>query len=175
MVCVSPIGRSPSGQAFAGNKAWISSQASPFKLYSLSPLQMKGVVSYSKKTRDKSRHLGDVVGHGGIVEVRIDVVVDTVGHALEEFGHVPVPRGLPGPGGVVEHVHWEDLEEHVLHTRRICEQLETSTFATHQRNLVVRSDGRDNLAQSTIVTIQQNTAAICTPYSLLHAPSSFSM
>ena len=77
--------------------------------------------------------LGDVVGHGGIVEVRVDVVVDTAGHALEEVGHVLVPPGLPGPGSVVEHVHWEDLEEHVLHTHRIREQLETSTFATHQR------------------------------------------
>lgn len=63
---------------------------------------------------DKNRHLGDVVGHGGIVEVRIDVVVDTAGHALEEVGHVLVPRGLPGPGGVVERVHSEDLDKHYL-------------------------------------------------------------
>ena len=148
---VSPIGRSPSGQAsdkaFAGNKEGISSQASPFKLYSLS--QMKGVVSYSKKTQDKNRNLGDVVGHGGIVEVRIDVVVDTAGHALEEVGHVLVPPGLPGPGGVVEHVHWEDLEEHVLHTHRTREQLETK----HLRHppAEISTDVQDNLAQSTKV------------------------
>ena len=39
--------------------------------------------------------LGDVPGHGRVIEVFVDVVHDAVGHALEEIGHVGVPGGLP--------------------------------------------------------------------------------
>merc|ERR1712216_799801 len=56
--------------------------------------------------------LGDVPGHGRVVEVLVDVVVHAVGHALEEVGHVRVPGRLPGPGRVVERVHPQDLDEH---------------------------------------------------------------
>jgi len=61
-------------------------------------------------------HLGDVPGHGRVVEVLVDVVVHAVGHALEEVGHVRVPGRLPGPGRVVERVHLQDLDEHLQGT-----------------------------------------------------------
>ena len=42
--------------------------------------------------------LGDVPGDGRVIEVIIDVVVDTVGHALEELGHVVAPAAGGAPG-----------------------------------------------------------------------------
>ena len=41
--------------------------------------------------------LGDVPGDGRVIEVIIDVVVDTVGHALEELGHVVAPAAGRAP------------------------------------------------------------------------------
>jgi len=73
-------------------------------------MRQKGVLWSTVPT--KLSHLGDVPGDGRVVEVIVDVIVHAVGHALEEVGHVLVPSALPGPGGVVERVHPQDLHEH---------------------------------------------------------------
>ena len=44
------------------------------------------------------RDLGDVPGHGRVIEVLIDVVHDAAGHALEELGHAVAPAAGLAPG-----------------------------------------------------------------------------
>jgi len=50
--------------------------------------------------------LGDMPGHGRVVQVLVDVVHDATRHALEKLWHALAPSaGLaPGPGSVVEHL-----------------------------------------------------------------------
>ena len=42
--------------------------------------------------------LGDVPGHGRVIEVVVDVVHDAAGHALEELGHAVAPAAGLAPG-----------------------------------------------------------------------------
>ena len=51
------------------------------------------------------RDLGDVPGHGRVIEVLIDVVVDAAGHALEEIGHAVAPAAGRAPAAMHQKIN----------------------------------------------------------------------
>ena len=70
----------------------------------------------------RASYLGDVPGHGRVVEVLPDVVVHAARHALEELGHVgaPAASGAPLPGSVVEHLAVPDEADEGTSGAHLC-------------------------------------------------------
>ena len=117
-------------------------------------------------------HLGNVVGHGRVVEVIVDVVVHAVGHALEEIGHVRVPGRLPGPGSVVERVHLQDFHEH-LPSQDGCQQGRSTTPPCPAYSIYSTLD-HSGTADGTMCWSDRSQRSPRMPPILEHSSSSFS-